>query len=1076
MEVKDQKQQETKNGAILKQWQDLKAKHPDAVLLFRQGDNYKMFNVDADEASRVLRIASNPPQPNVSGEKGFDKVAVFPYHMLDTHLPKLIRAGNRVAICDQLEAPKRQREQAERKPLDEGKLTEKDRTLVENAVGKTFTNKDDNTWTVNKIEKGQVHGIMNGAQNILGIGEVADMLKTRGWKEKDLSVADKAETVATPEKKEETPVEQVRKSYSRKDGKMSAEDKALDRFADMMIEKIQSIKDDWHKPWFTEGTMAWPKNLSGRDYNGMNALMLMMQQEKAGYKLPVYATFASYQRLNNAAAEKAKKKGEEAPLVMVNKGEKGFPVFITTFTVIDKETKEKIPYDDYKKLSKEEQDKYNVYPKLHVYNVFNVGQTNMQEVQPELWKKLEEQNFVKKPEQKGEVFSFPAVDKMISDNLWICPIKPTQGDNAYYSISKDEIVVPLKSQFKDGESFYSNLFHEMGHSTGAENQLNRIKPADFGSKEYAREELVAELTAALTSQRYGITKNIKSDSAAYLKSWLSSLKEEPDFIKTTLNDVKKATTLLTNSIDGVSVQMQKVKEPEQARDVVTNISTAAQYDYSKKLYPDTMLIIQNDLTFTMLDKDAEKASKILNIPLMEGQEAKWRGGDKAVEFNAEIIKAYVDKLQKAGEQVWIQNAWTEKVMELHQQQREQPKETKEESVEFNKSTAMKKKTDSQEPKQSSGEEKTVKTKTPRKTKQASDEKKTEEKTEQKSERKSTKKASSKDEKAAEVKAPAKDEQKQEVKSSKVEQPNAETKAENKTEAQSATKAETKVDAKTETKADVKEQTKTESVSTKEDKSKEVKEDSGEKQKREPQLITVNGDKVTHAHAFQHNTQPDLWLFTAKLNDKQLHPMVMSKEDVAAYQAKETSVKDLMERYYPTKMQQRLTPEEYKAGKQLSNGQTVDKFSVFKESKPENADYGRWKGYAEVGDKKMVATMSSADLNAYFDRTKTPAQIVESTFGEKLHLASAYEKYKLPEGVQEKDVRIAKSKEGKWTVSVDMGENGITSKKPISFDDGQSYFKEKTATRGQIAAKYLSSEMNEMKGMSQNQEQKRGRGL
>lgn len=53
----------------------------------------------------------------------------------------------------------------------------------------------------------------------------------------------------------------------------TAEDRALDRFAEMMIEKISSIQQDWRKPWFTEGTTAWPKNLSGREYNGMNALM-----------------------------------------------------------------------------------------------------------------------------------------------------------------------------------------------------------------------------------------------------------------------------------------------------------------------------------------------------------------------------------------------------------------------------------------------------------------------------------------------------------------------------------------------------------------------------------------------------------------------------------------------------------------------------------------------------------------------------------------------------------------------------------------------------------------------------------
>ena len=76
------------------------------------------------------------------------------------------------------------------------------------------------------------------------------------------------------------------------DGKTS-EDRALDLFADMMIERIKSLssKDGWKKPWFTEGSLSWPKNLSGREYNGMNALMLMMHCEKNGYKLPIFCTF-----------------------------------------------------------------------------------------------------------------------------------------------------------------------------------------------------------------------------------------------------------------------------------------------------------------------------------------------------------------------------------------------------------------------------------------------------------------------------------------------------------------------------------------------------------------------------------------------------------------------------------------------------------------------------------------------------------------------------------------------------------------------------------------------------------------
>ncbi|MCL1616444.1 zincin-like metallopeptidase domain-containing protein [Bacteroides sp. ET71] len=326
----------------------------------------------------------------------------------------------------------------------------------------------------------------------------------------------------------------------------NSEEKALDLFAEMMIEKIESINKDWRKPWFTEGALQWPRNLSGREYNGMNAFMLMLHCEKEGYKIPRFCTFDCVQRMN-----KPGKDGQELPRVSVLRGEKSFPVMLTTFTCIHKETKEKIKYDDYKNLSEDEKKEYNVYPRMQVFRVFNVQQTNLREARPELWEKLEKENG--RPEVKaGEQFDFEPVDRMISENLWICPIRPMHQDSAYYSITKNEIVVPEKVQFKDGEAFYGTLFHEMTHSTGAKGVLDRLEPTAFGSKEYAREELVAELGSALVSQRYGMTKHIKEDSCAYLKSWLDSLKESPQFIKTTLMDVKKASSIITQKVDRIA--------------------------------------------------------------------------------------------------------------------------------------------------------------------------------------------------------------------------------------------------------------------------------------------------------------------------------------------------------------------------------------------------------------------------------------------------------------------------------------------------------------------------------------------
>ena len=228
-------------------------------------------------------------------------------------------------------------------------------------------------------------------------------------------------------------------------------------------------------------------------------------------------------------------------------------------------------------MSEERRKEYNVYPNLQVYNVFNVAQTNLQEARPELYKKLEAAAGVNRPLNQGDDFSFPAMDKMLKENGWICPIKPVYVDNAYYSISKNEIVIPEKRQFKDGESFYINLGHEMAHSTGSENHLGRLKSASFGSAEYAREELVAELSAALVAQRFGMTKHLKEDSASYLKNWLDSLKESPEFIKTTLTDVKKASHMINQHIDAMQLKIdqEQSQEAEQKQEIAPTMYYAS---------------------------------------------------------------------------------------------------------------------------------------------------------------------------------------------------------------------------------------------------------------------------------------------------------------------------------------------------------------------------------------------------------------------------------------------------------------------------------------------------------------------
>ena len=293
--------------------------------------------------------------------------------------------------------------------------------------------------------------------------------------------------------------------------------------------------------------------------------MLMLQAEKMGYDIPVWGTFDRITGLNYNKDSKGNvllardKYGNKLPQVSVNKGEKSFPVFLTTFTVVNQETKEKIPYDDYRNLSREDQAKYKVFPKLQVFNVFNIAaQTNLQLARPEIYEKIKAQTTGKQIREQGELMSHPAIDKMIDDNLFLCPINQERGDRAFYSPSRDEIVVPTREQFIDGEAFATNTLHECAHATGAESRLNRPDLGHpFGSEPYGREELTAELSAAVVASQYGLSKHVKDDSAKYLKSWLGSLREGPEFLKSILSNVRRCSTMITQRIEAIRQEMDK---------------------------------------------------------------------------------------------------------------------------------------------------------------------------------------------------------------------------------------------------------------------------------------------------------------------------------------------------------------------------------------------------------------------------------------------------------------------------------------------------------------------------------------
>ena len=320
--------------------------------------------------------------------------------------------------------------------------------------------------------------------------------------------------------------------------------KAIEKFTEMMISRMETMKaGDWKKGWIDGAVYGMPQNISGRNYSGSNSFFLQMDTAMKGYKTPVYMTFLQIQKEN----------------ARIKKGAEAMPVIYWDFTIQDKDGK-KIDRGDYRNLSKEEQAKYTVIPFLRAYNVFNVDQTNLQEVNKEKYDKLVAKFEIPEVKDAKGMYVNAALDRLFEQQQWLCPIQYDKfSSNAYYSPSQDKIVVPKKEQFKigntseeiykDGMEYYSSALHEMAHSTGTEERLNRVKGDKFGDPKYAKEELVAELTAANVGYAMGFDRRILDNNAAYLDGWISVLKENPKFIVSVMADVNKASSMVLEAVD-----------------------------------------------------------------------------------------------------------------------------------------------------------------------------------------------------------------------------------------------------------------------------------------------------------------------------------------------------------------------------------------------------------------------------------------------------------------------------------------------------------------------------------------------
>ena len=302
-------------------------------------------------------------------------------------------------------------------------------------------------------------------------------------------------------------------------------EKTAEKFTNLMIKRITEVSNDWTKPWLEVKRKDFlPHNISGRFYSGGNTLMLLIYSMYYDYRTPVFLTFLQAKELG----------------IIVRKGATSFPVYHIPYMYYHPDTQVKISIEKYEALDDTQKEGYFLIPTPKCYDVFNLDQTDYDEKYPEKWAALSATHALA-PQYQTELCSNDLLDEMIQNEQWVCPIEQKLSNRAYYSPSLDRIVLPFKQQFVTGETFYGTALHEITHSTGHESRLKRLqKGTSKGSDNYAKEELVAELSSALMGYYLGMETCIREDHASYLKHWLEALHKENTFLMDVLTDVIQA--------------------------------------------------------------------------------------------------------------------------------------------------------------------------------------------------------------------------------------------------------------------------------------------------------------------------------------------------------------------------------------------------------------------------------------------------------------------------------------------------------------------------------------------------------
>ena len=274
---------------------------------------------------------------------------------------------------------------------------------------------------------------------------------------------------------------------------------------DTIIEAIESgISGKVEMPWHQINRI--PENAkTGNSYQGINIPLLWVYQIKKNYALPVWGTYKQWAELG----------------AQVKRGERGAPVvFYKQF--------------DVESDNGEEDPQTRIFARHSI--VFNAEQVEGYGVAATI-----------EAPAPALIENIAAADMLVNETR--ANIRH-EGGQAFYMPSMDYIAMPPRELFRDTpsstatENYYSVLFHELTHWTGAKHRLDRLNNDKFGGKDYAFEELVAELGAAMCCASTGVTSSPREDHALYINNWLKALKSDKRFIFSAASQAQKAVDFL----------------------------------------------------------------------------------------------------------------------------------------------------------------------------------------------------------------------------------------------------------------------------------------------------------------------------------------------------------------------------------------------------------------------------------------------------------------------------------------------------------------------------------------------------